>query len=51
MEENANQSYKNSDAELNEVYREIIKEYYNSINYTDELCIAAAFLYKATGLG
>ena len=27
MKENANQSYKNSDAELNEVYREIIKEY------------------------
>ena len=27
IEENANQSYKNSDAELNEVYREILKEY------------------------
>ena len=27
IEENANQRYKNSDAELNEVYREILKEY------------------------
>ena len=29
-------------------HNEDAEEYYNSINYTDELCIAAVFLYKAT---
>ena len=40
IEENANQSYKNSDAELNEVYREILNEYSNDTIFIKALRIS-----------
>ena len=40
MEENANQSYKNSDAVLNEVYREILNEYSNDTIFIKALRIS-----------
>ena len=40
IEENANQSYKNSDAVLNEVYREILNEYSNDTIFIKALRIS-----------